>query len=140
MIYEYECTAGHIIEAHVKLSGEGAPTSCTKVIPLAVQLTQAEFDALPEYSCTLPTGAVTGKQWKCDLSFRDPYWWKTPPTRKGWIRGEYGARVGEDILIHWMPIVLAPVPVPEGPCGNPVKRILSVTSPVFPGAGSWRGA
>lgn len=139
MIYEYECVVGHIIEAHVKLSGEGAPTSCTKVIPLAVQLTQAEFDALPEYSCSLPTGTTTGKLWKRDLSFRDPYH-MPPHGRSGWMRGEYGARVGKDVLIHWMPIVLAPVPVPEGPCGKPVKRILSVTSPVFPGAGSWRGA
>lgn len=28
MIYEYVCAAGHVIEAHVKMSGEGAPTSC----------------------------------------------------------------------------------------------------------------
>lgn len=29
-----------------------------------VELTQAEFDALPEYSCSLPTGTTIGTRWK----------------------------------------------------------------------------
>jgi len=29
-----------------------------------VELTRAEFDALLEYSCTVPTGTTIGKRWK----------------------------------------------------------------------------
>ena len=31
-----------------------------------VELTRREFDELPEYSCTLPTGTTIGKKWKCN--------------------------------------------------------------------------
>jgi hypothetical protein len=31
---------------------------------LVVHLTKAEFDALPEYSASLPTGTTIGKKWK----------------------------------------------------------------------------
>jgi hypothetical protein len=31
-----------------------------------VELTRAEFDALPEYSCSLPSGTTIGKKWKCN--------------------------------------------------------------------------
>lgn len=41
-----------------------------------VHLTQEEFDALPEYSCTIPTGVVIGKQWKRGYPYSQPYeWW-----------------------------------------------------------------
>lgn len=29
-----------------------------------IELTRAEFDALPEYSCSLPTGTTLGKRWR----------------------------------------------------------------------------
>lgn len=31
-----------------------------------VELTRQEFDALPEYSCSLPSGTTIGKRWKCN--------------------------------------------------------------------------
>lgn len=31
-----------------------------------VYLTQQQFDRLPEYSCSLPTGTTIGKQWKAN--------------------------------------------------------------------------
>lgn len=34
-----------------------------------VELTQEEFDALPEYSTTIPTGKTIGKQWKRQLYY-----------------------------------------------------------------------
>lgn len=47
-------------------------------------MTQREFDALLEYSTTLPTGTTPGKAWKC----RRPYW--APRERADWWRGTYG--------------------------------------------------
>lgn len=46
-----------------------------------VELTQAEFDALLEYSTTIPTGKTIGKQWKRQL-----YYGKY---RLEWLRCEY---------------------------------------------------
>jgi len=31
-----------------------------------VILSKEEFDDMPEYSCTLPSGTTLGKVWKCD--------------------------------------------------------------------------
>lgn len=45
----------------------------------SVILTQKEFDDLPEYTISLPTGTFIGKQWK-----RDMEWCK-----RGWVMGEY---------------------------------------------------
>lgn len=44
-------------------------------------LTQKEFDALPEYSCSIPTGQSIGKEWKRKNNYYD--------SSKGWILGEY---------------------------------------------------
>lgn len=46
-----------------------------------VELTQAEFDELPEYSCSLPTGTTIGKEWKRGEPYRAP--------RERWYRGMY---------------------------------------------------
>lgn len=35
-------------------------------------LTKKEFDALPEYSCSLPTGTTIGKKWKKNIHAFDP--------------------------------------------------------------------
>jgi hypothetical protein len=42
---------------------------------------QADFDSLPEYSCSIPTGVFIGKIWKR----REPY--IAEPTH--WFLGEY---------------------------------------------------
>lgn len=46
-----------------------------------IELTQEEFDALPEYSTTIPTGKSIGKQWRRQLYFGK--------YRGGWVRAEY---------------------------------------------------
>ena len=46
-----------------------------------VVLTKAEFDALLEYSTTIPTGKTIGKQWKRQLYFGKH--------RLEWVRCEY---------------------------------------------------
>jgi len=48
-----------------------------------VYLTQAQFDALPEYSCTDPTGTTIGKQWKMGRPYIVP--------RTAWYLREYVA-------------------------------------------------
>lgn len=46
-------------------------------------LTRKQFDALLEYSCSLPTGTTIGKQWKCRRPYIDD---GNPPD---WYLGEY---------------------------------------------------
>ncbi len=48
-----------------------------------VSLSLAEFEALREYSCSLPTGTTIGKRWKR----REPY--NTTEVVKRWLMGEY---------------------------------------------------
>lgn len=45
------------------------------------RLTQQEFDALHDYSASLPTGTTIGKQWKRRNDYYD--------ASKGWQLGEY---------------------------------------------------
>jgi len=49
-----------------------------------VELTKAELDALPEYSCTEPTGVVMGKRWKHNVHFG-----KRNGQPPAWLMGEY---------------------------------------------------
>jgi len=49
----------------------------------AVILTLAEFDALPEYSLSAPTGTFVGKRWKRRLWDEERRRWG------GWLMGEY---------------------------------------------------
>lgn len=46
-----------------------------------IALSKQEFDALPEYSCTLPTGTTVGKRWKLGWPYHEP--------RTRWFLGEY---------------------------------------------------
>ena len=45
-----------------------------------VALTQSDFDALNEYSCSLPTGTSIGTRWKCGRPYHGP---------TAWYLGEY---------------------------------------------------
>lgn len=48
---------------------------------LSVGLTPDEFDAMPEYSCSLPSGTIPGKRWRCNRTAyalprgQKPDWW-----------------------------------------------------------------
>lgn len=66
-------------------------------------LSEKDFDALDDYSCSIPTGTYVGKRWKR----RHPYV-HYPDVVPTWTMGEYyeygdHGRVG----INWRPIVVA---------------------------------
>lgn len=73
----------------------------TKVIVLP----EPEFRALPEYSCSVPSGVVVGKRWRR----HEPY--RRAPTCDGrgdcghWLLGEYVADDGM-IAIAWTPLTV----------------------------------
>ena len=74
------------------------------VTPKGVMLTRREFDALPEYSCSLPTGTTVGKRWKR----RCPYRIQTDPPNE-WYLGEYvESYLPGQIGIEWTKILLPP--------------------------------
>lgn len=70
----------------------------------ALHLTKAEFDALPEYSATFPTGTTPGKQWKRHDGAHDP-----SCDKPVWMIGEYDPTddgKGPNIKINWYVPVL----------------------------------
>lgn len=79
-----------------------------------VEITRAEFDALPEYSCSLPTGTTIGKRWKRNetaycaepvaLHPFDGTVVREPPR---WILGEYVAHPNPALVgIRWLRIAI----------------------------------
>lgn len=83
-----------------------------------VTLTRAALDALPEYSCSLPTGTTIGKRWKRDANaYRPPVVTDVCglrfvfPWPAEWWMGEY--REAADpamVLIRWSRVVVSPAP------------------------------
>lgn len=67
-----------------------------------VVLSVADFEALAEYSCTLPTGTTIGKRWKCRLPYRE-----TPGVAPTWYLGEY-YDIGDptEVGVRWSLIVV----------------------------------
>ena len=72
----------------------------------SVAMTPKELAALLEYSTTLPTGTIPGKQWRC----RRP--WYAPENADNWWRGTYGRpypaghKLHGQIPIIWQRIVV----------------------------------
>jgi hypothetical protein len=63
-------------------------------------MSQKDFDALPEYSCSLPTGTFIGKRWRR----REPY--TSTPTH--WFLGEFiEINDPENVGIRWREILIA---------------------------------
>jgi len=59
-----------------------------------VEMTQAEFDALSDYSASLPTGTTVGKRWKRRNVYQDE--------SKGWRLGEYVEHDNPELVgIRW---------------------------------------
>ncbi|MDE1914692.1 MAG: hypothetical protein KGJ57_17670 [Sphingomonadales bacterium] len=81
----------------------------------ALLLTRREFDALLEYSTTLPTGQTPGKAWK-----RRVPWW-APKEQAEWMRGMFGIPYPEGhehhglVPIGWRRIQIEGQP-PRWPC------------------------
>jgi len=62
--------------------------------PRAIYLTRARFEALPEYSCSIPTGQTIGKAWRRGVPFRGP--------RRRWYMGRYVEHPDPDLVgIEW---------------------------------------
>lgn len=100
---------------------DARPTSKTVLSLKPMRFTVEAFDALPEYSHTLPTGQTPGKLWKRKARGRKPgdvY----PGNTHLWVIGQYDPRGptknpsligGESILVFWYRpvVVLKPVRV-----------------------------
>src|SRR3954464_7480956 len=61
------------------------PVTVANALSGTVALSEAEFKALPNYSCSLPTGTIIGKRWRR----REPYENGPPGTVHTWFMGEY---------------------------------------------------
>lgn len=77
-----------------------------------LHLTKAEFDALDEYSATMPTGTTPGRRWKRHDGAFDPSCRKPV-----WIIGEYGELFGRDdcVVVKWhVPVLKLGAPLSGG--------------------------
>ncbi len=108
-----DCDYGENPEAVEKLAACEEHLACKPVTPRPpayppLLISKADFDALPEYSATLPTGTTPGKRWKrhdgvFDQEFRqaggEPFW----------LIGEFGTidEAAGTIAINWY------IPVPD---------------------------
>lgn len=61
----------------------------------AVLVSKADFDSLPEYSCSIPTGALPGKWWKRRRRY--------DATCNEWLLGVYADKPNPDrtVTIYW---------------------------------------
>ena len=87
-----------------------------------IYLTQKEFDALPEYSISIPTGTTPGKLWKRHIftflidgaiysGGHIPSGHK--PIQDDWWLGEYQQPVNGQIEIKWRLIVIKNNEIPS---------------------------
>lgn len=77
-----------------------------------LHLTKAEFEALDEYSATLPTGTSTLKRWKRHDGAYDP-----SCDKPVWIIGEFGEIEpgGKNIRVNWyVPVIRLDAPLSGG--------------------------
>jgi hypothetical protein len=91
-------------------------------------LTRREFDALPDYSCSLPTGTTVGKRWKkSNVYFRGrditaPLVWHMGEYVESYIPGQIG--------IEWSLIIDPPdVFVPPLQSANAGKALTDTDRP-----------
>lgn len=86
------------------------------ITPKGVMLTKQEFEALLDYSCSLPTGTIVGKRWKCSDAYSRG---KMAAARAqgraltvgelNWWMGEYIPHKDPKLIgIEWTPILLPP--------------------------------
>lgn len=72
-----------------------------------LKLTPEQFRDLPEYSCSMPTGTTSGKQWKrLDGSHDRAFIRRGGKPR--WMIGEYGEIIDEKtIKLNWYKPVIS---------------------------------
>jgi hypothetical protein len=106
-----DCDYGDTAEAHriIRACPEAAECKVKGYAGLpALHLTKAEFDALDEYSASLPTGARPGKRWKRHDGAHDPAF-RAAGGKPFWLVGEYKALFGRDDCI----VAVWHIPVPR---------------------------
>jgi len=70
-----------------------------KIFGKTESITQKELDDLGEYSCSLPTGTIIGKRWKCKKDYND--------VSKGWLIAEYVPSYVKNMIgIKWKDAVV----------------------------------
>ncbi len=94
-------------------------------------MTRSEFEALPEYSCTLPTGTTIGKRWKRRIPYMDRI---DPPN--DWYMGEYVECYKDgEIGIEWSRILLpepTALPASEDPALDHPQAAVALEAPAEP--------
>jgi hypothetical protein len=65
-----------------------APMDATHII-----LTRRQFNRLPDYSCSLPTGVVPGKTWRRRVQYDNP--------ESRWVIGRYDATSPTHCRVVW---------------------------------------
>jgi hypothetical protein len=78
-----------------------------------IVIARADLAALPEYSCSIPTGVVVGKRWRRDVSFAHARRGRPNGPPIEWVIGEYVAD-GENVAISWGWAVSAPGVIHRG--------------------------
>ena len=74
------------------------------ITPRGIMLSAKEFESLPDYSCSLPTGTYVGKRWRRRCPYR--YEVDDPAAYTYWM-GEYVASlIPGEIGIEWTQIIL----------------------------------
>lgn len=67
-------------------------------------LSKREFEDLPEYSCSLPTGTTIGKRWKRDRNFGR----RSDRVGPEWDVAEYAeSEIPGMVDIHWYDVEIA---------------------------------
>lgn len=77
-----------------------------------LRMFEEDFDALLEYSCSLPTGTTIGTRWKRDQNAYRPirklfFGWFKRKYRANWFVGEYAkSKMEGKVDIHWFKPVI----------------------------------
>ena len=80
-----------------------------------IVISRAELAALPEYSCSLPTGTTIGKRWRASTTFGLP---KESARVEEWKIAEYVEHPDPDLVgIKWAWAVVEPGRPHQGDLG-----------------------
>jgi len=108
------------------------------VTPKGIMLTRREFESLPEYSCSLPTGTTEGKRWKrSDVYRAERGHRRLDVWELNWWMGEYVPSKEPGMIgIEWTPMLLPPslqsanAANPQPPNETPEERQNDESSPL----------
>ena len=82
-------------------------TTRTIMLDEKVYLSEKEFNALSDYSCSIPTGTTLGKRWKRDLNAPRRFHRVEPDAPPNWCMGEYVPDTDPKFVgIRWRKIIV----------------------------------